>query len=159
MDQAQVRRLVIEWHQRSKRERDPTSKFIFLWFCFNAWLAFESEEDTDRQMINWIKGAVGARSRLRSSFQAASASTTFQRHLDGLIALSPIEATGRRNNPPARVTSREDFGAVVEAIYRIRCNLFHGGKRPGDVRDKKLITVASRILEKWIGNLVATWRS
>ena len=48
MDENKVRNLVKGWHQRSRAEGDPTSKFVFLWFCFNAWLAFESEEDTDR---------------------------------------------------------------------------------------------------------------
>lgn len=62
----EVQRLVIEWHERSRWERDPTSKFVFLWFCFNAWLAFESDEVTDRRMINWLKGGGGARSTLKT---------------------------------------------------------------------------------------------
>src|SRR5687768_11133315 len=105
MDQAEIRRLVIEWYQRCRRESDSTSKFVFLWFCFNAWLAFESDEDRDRQMINWLKVAGGARSSLKSCYEMATASSTFQRHLDGLVALSPIEATGRRSRLPAHVAS------------------------------------------------------
>jgi hypothetical protein len=37
--------------QRARRVRDMTSRCVFLRFCFNAWLAYESVEDTDRQMI------------------------------------------------------------------------------------------------------------
>jgi len=155
MNEPEIRRLVVEWHQRSRRERDPTSKFVFLWFCFNAWLAFESERDTDREMIDWLKGPDALKSRTRASFVEATASSTFQDHLNALAALSPIEGSGRRRKTPVLIASGDDFGAVVEGIYRIRCNLFHGGTSLGDVRDQKSVIVASRILEKWVGNLVA----
>jgi hypothetical protein len=48
---------------------------------------------------------------------------------------------------------------LVDGIYQVRCNLFHGGKRANDVRDRKLVTICGRILEKWVGNLVAALRT
>lgn len=68
MEELEVRSLVKGWHQRARRERDPTSRFVFLWFCFNAWLAYESEEDTDREMLNWLVESRAAESQLRASF-------------------------------------------------------------------------------------------
>jgi hypothetical protein len=52
MEEQEVRSLVKGWHQRARREADLTSKFVFLWVCFNARLAHES--DTDREMIKWL---------------------------------------------------------------------------------------------------------
>lgn len=57
-----------------------------------------------------------------------------------------------------QIDSSEDFSGIVRGLYQIRCNLFHGGKRPGDVRDQKLVKTASLILEKWVGNFVGSWR-
>jgi hypothetical protein len=68
MDEVEVRSLVKGWHQRARQEVDLVSKFVFLWFCFNAWLAHESEEDTDREMIKWLVGPRAAASQLRGSF-------------------------------------------------------------------------------------------
>lgn len=71
--------------------------------------------------------------------------------------MSPITSTGRRRREVS-VDSPEDFGGIVEGVYQVRCNLFHGGKRASDLRDKKLVTVCARVLEKWVGNLVGGWR-
>jgi hypothetical protein len=158
MDERRVRNLVKGWHQRSRIEGDLTTKFVFLWFCFNAWLAFESNEDTDREMINWLKDPRAAGSQLRSSFKLAAGSTVFSGHLKALAGYSPISSTGRRQRV-VQIGSAEDFPDVVEGIYQVRCNLFHGGKEPGNPRDDKLVRVCALILEKWVGNLVASWRS
>lgn len=77
MEEQEVRSLVKGWHQRARREADLTSKFVFLWFCFNAWLAHESDEDTDREMIKWLTGPRATSSRLRAAFDLASQSDVF----------------------------------------------------------------------------------
>ena len=39
---------------------------------------------------------------------------------------TPIKDT-RAPYSPIRITNEQDFENLVEAIYSIRCNLFHGG--------------------------------
>lgn len=73
MEELEVRSLVKGWHQRARLEADLISKSVFLWFCFNAWLAFESEEDADREMIRWLTGPRAAASQLRASFAIVGA--------------------------------------------------------------------------------------
>ncbi len=157
MDELEVRNLVKGWHQRARREGDLTSKFVFLWFCLNAWLAFESDEDTDREMIEWLIGPAATASELRASYVLAAQSEVFVSYLRAFAALSPITSTGRRLRE-VRIESPEDFDGIVQGLYQVRCNLFHGGKRVTDPRDQKLIKVCARILEKWVGNLVGAWR-
>jgi hypothetical protein len=158
MDERRVRNLVKGWHQRSRTEGDLTTKFVFLWFCFNAWLAFESNEDTDREMIDWLKDPRATRSKLRASYNLALDSSVFLGHLKTLAAYGPISSTGRRQRV-VQMESADDFLNIVDGIYQVRCNLFHGGKESGNARDDKLVRVCALILEKWVGNLVASWCS
>ena len=51
VEEAEIRNLIRGWNQCARNESDLTVKFVFLWFCFNACLAFESEEDLDAEMI------------------------------------------------------------------------------------------------------------
>lgn len=110
MEELEIRGLVRGWHQRARRETDFTSKFVFLWFCFNAWLAHESNEDTDREMIQWLTGAPATTSQLRAAFDLASRSDVFVGYLRALAALSPITSTGRRHRE-VRIDSLEDSAA------------------------------------------------
>ena len=151
MDENDIRNIVKSWYARARRERDAVSTFVFLWFCFNAWLGFESQEDTDRAMINWLKKAT-PKSVLVAAFGSARGSTVFASNLAALAKLSPITSTGRRYKE-VRIASANDYPNLVEGIYQVRCNLFHGGKRANDVRGAKLLKVCAAILEKWVGNL------
>src|SRR5437773_1029643 len=98
MDVMGLQNLVKGWHARARREADPISKFVFLWFCFNAWLSYESDKDRDDEMIKWLKGRP-AGSGLVSSFEAGTASDVFRAQLQTLANLSPIESTRRHARP------------------------------------------------------------
>lgn len=156
MEEREIRNLVKGWRDRSRRERDVVSKFVFLWFCFNAILAFESQKEADRTMINWLKSRPRS-SRLISGYDAATRSSVFSGYLRALAANSPITDPRCRHRPVV-IVDAEDFDNLLEGIYRIRCNLFHGRKSSNDVRDQKLIKVAALILEKWMGNVVSMWK-
>ncbi len=77
MDDREIRDRVAEWHDRAQKERDYISQFVFLWFCFNAWLAYESDKYHDRAMINWLKNHRSESSQLRAAFDAAAQSKTY----------------------------------------------------------------------------------
>jgi hypothetical protein len=130
---------------------------VFLWFCFNGWLAFESGEDVDALMLSWLKSADPASSRLRAAFETAKGSETFQLQLATLAGYCPIHSD-RPNKPDARMSSADDLDGMLDAIYYVRCNLFHGGKSPEDSRDYKLVKICSLILHKWVGNLVGSFK-
>jgi hypothetical protein len=154
MDEQRIQALVKSWHARSTREGDPVSKFVFLWFCFNARLSYESGEDRDRDMLEWLKTASPGSSQLRRSYDQAMASDVFRRDLQTLVSSSPIHGTRRHNPQVVRIRDIEDFPNIVEGVYQVRCNLFHGGKRADDLRDQKLVKVSAAILRKWVGNVV-----
>src|SRR6266545_5482324 len=146
MNETQVHNLVKEWYQRARSE-DPVSKFVFLWFCFNATLALESGEDIDTKMISWLKSSRSSGTRLRGAYDLATGSSTFQDHLSALVQLSPI-LSARDSSKSVTIKSTKDFPNVASGIYQVRCNLFHGAKSSSDVRDQKLIKACALILEK-----------
>lgn len=157
MEERDLHNLMKGWYARSRRESDPISKFVFLWFCFNAVLAFESEEDLDRQMLDWLKNEPSG-SWLMQAYRRAFAPKDglFRRHLSALVQLAPIEdPRGRRAD--VEIEGVDDFGNIVEGIYRVRCNLFHGAKRATHTRDRKLVVASQRVLEKWVGNVVSSF--
>lgn len=157
MEKREIRRLVKGWYEKSRLEGDAVSKFVFLWICFNAVLTHESNKISDRGMIDWLKERGTNRSAIGAAFKEATASEVFQRNLRSLVALAPIEDP-RGINRAIRINGPNDFSNIIEGIYRVRCNLFHGSKRADAVRDQKLIIVCSRLLSKWIGNTVAFLR-
>jgi hypothetical protein len=108
-------------------------------------------------MINWLK-TVPQESALSRSYDEAMASDVFRRDLQTLADDSPIYGARRVNPQVGEIRGIEDFHNIVEGVYQIRCNLFHGGKRADDIRDQKLVKVSAAILRKWIGNLVAGGR-
>lgn len=55
MKENHVKNLIRTWRERSHNEGDQFASFVFIWFCFNAWIEFLSESRTDRGMLNELK--------------------------------------------------------------------------------------------------------
>jgi hypothetical protein len=157
MDENKARSLVDGWHARALHEDEDITRFVFLWFCFNAWLAHESNEDSDGAMIRWLARQRVEVSQLRASFALAMRSRDLVSHVQELKDLSPVSSNGRTRRQ-FRINSQEDFPNIIWCIYQVRCNLFHGTKRAEDSRDQELIKICAKILETWVACLVSGWR-
>jgi hypothetical protein len=90
MDANEVRNRIKVLREQARHERDYFSKFGPWWSCVNAWLAFESGQQKDRPMIDWLKQATPADSRLKLSYDLAMQSDWFRNEVNGLVLLSPI---------------------------------------------------------------------
>ena len=44
------------------------------------------------------------------------------------------------------ISNTDDWDNIVESVYWIRNNLFHGYKYPGDERDKKLVRIGYHLI-------------
>ncbi len=158
MDKQKIKNLVKAWYEnKAKRETDPVFKFLCLWICFNAWLDYRSDKNSDKEIINWLIIQTQESSDLISEYEHAKQTEPFCKNLEALAQMSPVyDSRGHRD--PIQIKDVNDRENIIRAIYKIRCNLFHGGKEANNTRDQKLVTCAQRILEKWIGNLVASWK-
>ncbi len=135
---------------------DVFSKFVFLWFCFNAWLAYHSQKVTDSDMIAWLKRPSSDNSDLKKSYQMLT-HPHFKEVLKVLAILSPIHDP-RPRGKKIEIKDVNDFPNIVDAIYQIRCNLFHGRKEANVDRDRNLVQLSGEILFYWVGSLINYWK-
>ena len=162
MDERKLRSLVEAWHARALEEDDQFTRFVFLWFCFNARLSWESKQGSDRDMIERLKRQDAGSSQLRAACdRAMRQSDTFAGHVQVLVEQSPLKKmrpVRGKGGQETSISSLDDFASILEFVYQVRCNLFLGSKSPDDSRDEKLVGACSRITESWIGCLVEGWK-
>jgi hypothetical protein len=152
MSDQQIKNLFKVWLKKSRRKSDHFSKFLFLWICFNAWIAYKSREDSGRDMINWLVRQNSQSSDLVECFEACKNKRTFVDILKIFAAKSPFKDS-REKRPDINVKDENDFENIVNAIYRIRCNLFHGSSVAHENETQAVIALSTRILNEWIETL------
>jgi hypothetical protein len=123
--------------------------FCFLWMSFNGWISCITGGGTDRQMID----ALCDDETLKGDFDdLMRRSTDFRNYLGTFSSKWPIKdgAQGnirRRPEPQEWTVDRKPrWEQLLNAVYRVRCNLFHGNKGTYVERDKDLIEGAYKCL-------------
>lgn len=142
-----IKTLIGWWKLKGERESDPFIKFFFFYVCFDAWITAESGRDIDNQKIKWF---LENNNCLKSKWFDLQSSIT-KSWLANLRNLSPIEDM-RPNHRGKKVylNDTKNLKEIINFIYQVRCNLFHGSKNPMDGRDTNLVEFSGMILEKWI---------
>jgi hypothetical protein len=51
-----------------------------------------------------------------------------------------------KKNDFVKLDNPQDFDMLMELIYKVRCNLFHGSQRPDITQNRKLVERTTRIL-------------
>lgn len=142
------------WYSRAKRKDrvvDEADRFICLWIAFNAWLKQHYGEDWgDGELIHGIdrnlhgervtKNGLADDKAFISIFELIKNDNRNKKILDELKAHGKIyNMRYPPSSPDADVHAKAftgDFKSYIEAIYEIRCNLFHGRKNPDDTTDE-----------------------
>ena len=133
----------LERAERKKGSIDIVDRFIWLWIAFNSWMKGKYGEDKpDKALICKVK----ASQYIKDVF------TDLRRHNSCFAKdLNKLEqytvANMRYINDESR-NKRYDgtFESLIETIYQIRCNLFHGRKNIENKEERKLVNLAYRIL-------------
>lgn len=138
---------VDEWLKRAERSNeqvDDGDRFVSLWIAFNAWLKGKYGEDTiDHALIEEAK----KNDDLKKVFNEMKANSQ-----DFSIALKKIQgkpvADMRYINNSNRTKVYDGrYESLLDVLYQVRCNLFHGRKDPKEnKRDFELISLAYQIL-------------
>lgn len=136
------------WLIKARSYRDPFVRFVLYWFCFNAWVTNLSNKDNDRQALDWFIKNDSCLKKATENFWRSSSTQSILRDLQNQGVVYDMRPSHRSKQ--VEITDINDIGQVVEYIYQIRCNLFHGSKNPMNKRDSNLVELSSRILEKWI---------
>lgn len=139
-------RIVRTWVEKGDSEQDAFSKFICYWVAFNCWLYTQTNETGDKKALDILF----ENSHLYSQFRKIA--TQRMPLLEGLQAVCPI-----KNN---RIASREkslhnieSFPEIVDVLYEVRCNLFHGSKSDADERDIEVLNASTPVLELIVKNI------
>ena len=107
-------------------------------------------------MIKWLKQQSPSSSDLIECFERCKAKSNFTQTLRFLAKNSPYKDArdkDARGKQEIIVKDENDFGNIIDAIYLIRCNLFHGGTDPLDAVSKRQLELALNILNVWVATL------
>lgn len=154
------KKLIRNWHERATEE-DYFSKFVFEYLAFNAILRkyISAEESNDRKSVQELK-----RKELIQKIYLKRINGN--KDLEDLIynlkkyPLNDSEElkwwdcseqttchAGNKGSPPSGyIRDNKDWENIVEFIYIVRNNLFHGGKDPEDARDQYFVEHAYKLL-------------
>ncbi len=137
-------RFTKEWYKRATDERDldTPDRFLNLWISFNGWMKNKYGESLqDKQLLQKVK----REESLKQAFEVKKDS------LDDLLSdlkrFSVLDMRDETNKE--RIKNFDDsFESLIEVLYQIRCNLFHGRKCVDeDENDKRLVELAYKILQ------------
>lgn len=140
---------ITKWYlgsQGKKIKFSTVDKFICLWIAFVSWSEFKSNKETDRKILQWLKKSPF----MLETFQGLAEDQEFHHALQELRGI-PIHRYIR--DEQVTLDSIKDLGQVLEFIYVMRCNLFHGHE---DLEDDYLISrcfiilsmIFTKIIEK-----------
>jgi hypothetical protein len=171
-----LRTLVASWLKRADREEDVFERFIFTYIAFNAWAAAVSEFDDDAKWRTALAQSDEVNDRFvqnRYDPEFCNAIVEFAKSWPIFVAKdlrrrniqrAPLEGRPRaevvellrRNNvecaPACWFKHREegsetaDWPHTLDAIYRVRCNLFHGEKGADFKSDREIVSAACAVL-------------
>jgi len=140
-------RFIPEWIKRAERKDvmvDNADRFMALWVAFNGWLKKKyGESRTDKMLINKVK----ENEELKSIFETNKTGNDEYK-----IYLTRLEQYSVRDmrKPDDENRNKEydgSYESLIEVIYQIRCNLFHGRKNVDeDEKDYELIEMAYHLL-------------
>jgi len=132
--QKSARDLIKKWHKVSQSqeigEADEFFRFIASWVSFSAFISNEFGEDSRGNVKKWASqsGPQREHKRLMASDNAYRKSAKM------------IEERGV-SSPSGTFYSGDSTSLreVMDAVYTVRNNLFHGGKSPTNYRDQNLV--------------------
>lgn len=159
---------IINWHERAnKEENDFFVKFIFDYLAFVASISKyyrDNLRDTDRNFIQNLKRD----KNVKLTFLKKLDKITTQAIID-LLETRPIKNATRRDKwwdndtnrsldsqsiDDGKIRDPEDYVNMIEFIYRVRNNLFHGQKGPDIERDEILVKYGSFILNNLLEAII-----
>jgi len=136
-----IKLITISWITKGDSEENLFNKFICYWISFNCFYNNYTGKTIDREALNDLKN----RRKILSTYEVI---TTVPKNLELLKELQNIcPLRSVKNNSIKNIDDTNSFAQVVDVIYQIRCNLFHGGKEETNERDIQVVTAATPVLE------------
>jgi len=139
-------KIIKTWAERGYFDDDDFSKFIYYWVSFNCWLYTKTNEVSDRKALKKLY----KNQSLYSDFPILVEENNPL--LEKLLKVGPIE-NNRISKSSETIKNIKEFKEVMNLLYEIRCNLFHGCKLDTDERDKEVLEASTPVLELIVKNI------
>lgn len=169
-----ARDLVLELRTAADFQPSPFTSFFYRWMAFDGWMSAITLAATDAAMIR----ALVASPRLVDAYQqlidddeqfrlfvedfsalwpvlnvrdvrTKLGHDAFHRH-DRAALLAACVAANVKQQPERWVLgAMPTWKQVLNVIYQVRCNLFHGEKSPQNRRDHHLVIAADQVLSRF----------
>jgi hypothetical protein len=147
----EVRELVREWYVASMGGRlgaGPFSAFITVWIALNALYSLrfddiEGDRDQIRAFARWDRAVKEHKKLLEISD-----------YPEAIRILAERGVFNFRRGRMVEIRDRDDLGQILEAVYQVRCNLFHGRKSSENMRDQDLAEASRLIVYRFVGVLL-----
>jgi hypothetical protein len=141
-----LKMIIHMWYERAQMSTDPFDKFIYVWISFEAFASNYTEEDSPFDVRNSLKNDPN----IVILYKILMKTKPFSEKIMNLKKECPIYDTRKQHYDDPKfsktICDPNNFGEVLEVLYKIRNNLFHGGKRPDKERDRKLATLSFFVL-------------
>jgi hypothetical protein len=146
VDNMDYNKFITNWLERAEREEnslDDADRFINLWIAFNAWMKKEyGESKLDAVLISEAKNNRG----LESIFDKLK-DNQLDKNLKKIKKKGLIYDMRYPGDTKKAKEYNASFGSLLDVIYQVRCNLFHGRKNiKDDTRDEELVEICYQIL-------------
>lgn len=135
-----------KWLERAERKENETidigDKFISLWIAFNGWMKSKfGEPIKDSTLITRLKDFQDIKKVFDQLQQQDQTYISNLRELRRYTVLDMRYAGDIKRNKEFNGS----FNSLIDVIYQVRCNLFHG-RKGDDNKDLRLITLSYNIL-------------
>jgi hypothetical protein len=150
-----VMTVISEWYRIADEQRpdDPFFQFIGIWIAFNAFYVSRYHNFTDARVSDH---------KCVRKFAQEAGSVAYHRRLlkdaEYARAVAVLAEEGVRDvisDEHYEIPKPEDLAAVLEVVYQVRCNLFHGGKLIRDPRDQRLTRASFMIIKHLLQPIIA----
>jgi len=140
----EIDRHILEWYRLSKGEvidqSDPFFPFVASWVAFNAFYSSRVYDEVGDW--NQIRAYAGEPEVVDQHRKLLREDRDYANAIEVLKEKGVYDTATRRHRA---IRDARNFTQVASCLYQVRWNLFHGGKTPGNVRDRHLVSAAHTI--------------
>ena len=135
------------WLRRAERRQeyiDDGDRFISLWIAFNSWMKGKfGDAVKDSTLVKHVKESV----EVQRIFEKMKYDGEFSESLRKLGNIGDIANMQYPNCSEKYKKYDGQFTSLMDVLYQVRCNLFHGRKDvEADQKDIELVSLSYQIL-------------
>lgn len=149
LDREEIDRHIFEWYRLSNGEAinqsDPFFRFVAAWVAFNAFYSSRMYDEVGDW--NQVRAYAGEPEVVDQHRNLLNEDRDYADAVDVLKEEGVYDTATQRHRS---IRDARNLIQVASCLYQVRCNLFHGGKAPGNMRDRRLVTAAYTITSRLV---------